>query len=228
MNRSIRSLGSRSGNSSRRPSRGRSFLTGRRLLLEPLEDRRLLSASLTLTIAAPSISEAGGTGATTATVTRNTDTTDPLVVYLTSSDTTEAAVPGSVTIPANQASATFNINAVDNAVVDGTQNVTITAAVPSPLTLDATFGIGGLDAAGIEQNDAFGKLDLVVQVDGKVLTLGDDADSANAWRLAPRDPDGSPDTTFGNGGAVSTLFPNSTGGQPHHGRPVGWQDRRGR
>ena len=52
----------------------------------------------------------------------------PLTVTLSSSDMTEATVPATVTIPANQASATFTITAVDDTLLDGTQTVTITAS----------------------------------------------------------------------------------------------------
>ena len=82
-------------------------------------------AELTVQIVDASISENGGT--TSATVSRNTDTTDALIVTL-SSDTGEATVPVTVRIPAGQAtSAPFTIYAVDDAIIDGTQIVTVTA-----------------------------------------------------------------------------------------------------
>ena len=84
-------------------------------------------AALTLTIDAASFSEGGGEGATTAKVSRNTDTSAALVVQLTSDDTSEATVPETVTIPAGQASVEFEIDAVDDAIVDGTQTVSIKA-----------------------------------------------------------------------------------------------------
>ncbi len=72
------------------------------------------------------ISENGGTAI--GTVTRpNTDISLPLTVNLLSDDTTEATVPATVTIPANQASATFIITAVDDALQDGTQTANISA-----------------------------------------------------------------------------------------------------
>ncbi len=84
------------------------------------------AASLTLTSVASSISENSGT--TTGTVSRNTtNISQPLVVNLSSSDTSEATVPATVTIPANQVSVTFTISAVNDVVVDGAQGVTITA-----------------------------------------------------------------------------------------------------
>ena len=86
--------------------------------------------SLQVVIAAASISENGGS--TTGTVTRSGDTSSALNVSLTSNDTTEAAVPQSVTIPAGQTtSPQFTITAVDDAIVDGTQTVTITASATS-------------------------------------------------------------------------------------------------
>lgn len=101
-------------------------------------------AALTLTIAAASISEGAGSGATTATITRNTDPTNAMVVVLSSSDSSEAAVPASVTIPAGQTSAQFAIDAVDDALVDGTQAVAIsgTAVVWSKETVDSTGDVG--------------------------------------------------------------------------------------
>ena len=62
---------------------------------------------------------------TTVTISRNTDTTNPLTVDLSSNDTTEALVPASATIPAGQSSVTVDLDAVDDAIVDGTQTVTI-------------------------------------------------------------------------------------------------------
>ena len=84
------------------------------------------SPELTLTFSASSIAENGG--GTTATVTRNTETTGALSVNLTSSDTTEASVPSTVTIAAGQTSASFAVNAVDDAIADGPQQVTIAAS----------------------------------------------------------------------------------------------------
>ena len=82
---------------------------------------------LTVTIAAPSISE-GIERTTTATVSRSTDTTDALTVSLFSSDTTEATVPTNITIGAGAiTSEAFEITAINDLVLDGTQTVTITA-----------------------------------------------------------------------------------------------------
>ena len=87
------------------------------------------AATLSLTIAAASISEGAGAGATTGTVSRTGDSSNSLVVSLSSDDTSEARVPASVTIAAGQStSPPFNIDAVDDAVLDGTQTVILTAS----------------------------------------------------------------------------------------------------
>ena len=106
---------------------------------------------LTLTLAANSISENGGKAI--ATVTRNIITNTPLEVQLSSSDTTEATVPTSVIIPANQASATFEIQGVDDTILDGTQAVIITAKptyTGTNLTVDAGQATANLNVTDNE------------------------------------------------------------------------------
>ena len=83
--------------------------------------------TLRLTLGAEVVGEGLAT-ATTATVTRNTPPGTPLVVSLSSSDTTEATVPSTVTIPANTNTATFAITTLEDGVTDGNQNVTVTAS----------------------------------------------------------------------------------------------------
>ena len=98
--------------------------------------------TLTVTIAAASISENAGTGATTATVTRsNTDNSLALTVNLLSDDTSEATVAASVEILSGQASATFDLNAVDDTLLDGTQTVTITASATGYVSGDDTVDV---------------------------------------------------------------------------------------
>ncbi len=83
---------------------------------------------LELTVTAATMSERGG--ATSATVRRtNSDLAGAVTVALISSDTSEATVPASVTIPAGQATSSFVVTAVDDALLDGTRTVTITASV---------------------------------------------------------------------------------------------------
>ncbi|WP_153559190.1 tandem-95 repeat protein, partial [Roseimaritima sediminicola] len=85
---------------------------------------------LTLSFADTAINENGGT--TTATVTRNTDLSEELVVYLSSGDTSEASVPATVTIPAGESEATFIVSGVDDSIRDGSQTVYISAAMSPP------------------------------------------------------------------------------------------------
>ncbi len=80
-----------------------------------------------------SISENGGTA--TGTVTRNNfDLSSSVTVTLSSSDTTEATVPASVTIPAGASSATFTVQAVDDTVLDGSQFLNITSTASGYVT----------------------------------------------------------------------------------------------
>ncbi len=83
--------------------------------------------TLSLSLNPASISEQDGQS--TATVRRhNTDISQPLTIALSLSDTSEASIPASVTIPAGQAIATFVITAVDDTSLDGVQLVTVTAS----------------------------------------------------------------------------------------------------
>ncbi len=101
-------------------------------------DDEVAPPALTLTVSPATFGEAAGAGAATATITRtNAPLTADLVVTLTSSDTTEATVPTTVTIPAGQASVTFAVAAVDDATPDGSQSVTLTASAPGLTTTAA-------------------------------------------------------------------------------------------
>ncbi|MEM7476340.1 MAG: Calx-beta domain-containing protein [Planctomycetota bacterium] len=82
-------------------------------------------AKLTLVIAEDEIAEQGGSSS--ATVSRNTDTSVNLVVSLSSTDVSEAIVPATVTIPAGAFFTTFQVEGQDDPIVDGTQSVFIFA-----------------------------------------------------------------------------------------------------
>lgn len=84
---------------------------------------------VTLTLAAlpNSFSENASNPASTGTVTRALADATALVVNLSSSDLTEAQVPATVTILANQTSAQFDITAVNDSFPDGDKVVTLTA-----------------------------------------------------------------------------------------------------
>ncbi len=99
--------------------------------------------TLTLTISPPSISENGGSA--TVTASRNTDTTNPLTVNLSSDDTTEATVPATLVIPAGAFSAAATLTAIDDPIVDGTQTVAVSAS--------ATGFTGSSDSVEVTDDD---------------------------------------------------------------------------
>ncbi|MCS6855442.1 MAG: hypothetical protein NZ523_11930, partial [Elioraea sp.] len=99
------------------PIPGQTLTTG----LQILDDD---GPTLRLTLAVGAIGEGG---ATTATVTRNTGTAGALTVLLSSSDTTEATVPATITIADGADSATFTITGVLDGIPDGSQTVTLFA-----------------------------------------------------------------------------------------------------
>jgi hypothetical protein len=99
-----------------------------------------LADELTLAVALNQASE--GSGPVAASVTRSGPTGGALVVTLTSNDTSEATVPGTVTIPVGQTAAAFAVTIQNDAEADGTQTVTITATAadyfPGTDTLQVT------------------------------------------------------------------------------------------
>jgi uncharacterized protein (DUF2141 family) len=108
--------------------------------------------TLSISITPSAVAEHAGSGVVTGTVTRaNTSTASALTVNLASSDTGEATVPASVTIPVSQATITFPITAVDDGLSDGTQIITITASATGYISGSAqlevvdtsTFTLGG-------------------------------------------------------------------------------------
>jgi 2',3'-cyclic-nucleotide 2'-phosphodiesterase (5'-nucleotidase family) len=86
------------------------------------------TTTLAVTASPASFSESATNPASTGTVTRSPVGAADLVVTLTSSDPTEATVPATVTILANQASANFDVSAVNDADADGNQAVVLTAS----------------------------------------------------------------------------------------------------
>ncbi|MFM6224184.1 MAG: Calx-beta domain-containing protein [Dolichospermum sp.] len=99
--------------------------------------------TLTVTISGEQVTE-GNT--IQGTVTRNTDTTDPLTVTLVSSDNTQLTVPTTITIPAGSNSVNFNLNAVDDTLIELAKNYTIIAT--------AQGFVSGSDTLAIIDNDA--------------------------------------------------------------------------
>jgi hypothetical protein len=98
---------------------------------------------LTLVLNADSISEAAGSTATVATVSRGEYRLDQeLTIQVQCDDDSEVTVPEEVVIPANESSMTFEIDAVDDYDADGTQVVQITVGAAGfagdAKTLDVT------------------------------------------------------------------------------------------
>ncbi len=72
--------------------------------------------------------------------------------------------------------------------------------------LDPTFGAGGKVVTDFSnKNDWLGRI--AVQPDGKIVAVGD-VHPDNKFALARYNPDGTLDTTFGNGGRVITIIAN--------------------
>ncbi len=154
------------------------------------------------------VSENGGTATGTVSVT-NTDRGSNLTVSLSSNDTSEATVPDTVTIPANQQSTTFTITAVDDAILDGTRTVYIYASASgytqaqagvlavlddeaTPLSLDAVDPLGSL----IYDPPANGDIGVTGEVDrysvsvdpGQTLSVVLRTDSALAGKVEVYSP----------------------------------------
>ncbi len=90
-----------------------------------------------------------------------------MTVSLTSSDASEASVPATVTIPANETSVTFSIDAVDDIFVDGDVLVSISAA--------ATGFNSGSASVTVLDNDV---LTLFLTVNKTTISEGDGANAA--------------------------------------------------
>ena len=102
-----------------------------------------IAGALTLTgrHVATTVSNAAGSDATTATVTRNTDTTDALDVTIANSDPNDVTVPQTVTIPAGATSVTFPVGTINNHVVEGTQTATLTASATGEVSGSGTLTV---------------------------------------------------------------------------------------
>jgi len=162
-----------------------------------LEDEAFPPTTLTVSINPTSFTETGGA---IGTVTRTGDLRAALVVSLSSSDTTEATVPATVTIPAGQTTATFGVSAANDALLDGPQSVTITAtaSASSPegtITRDATFNLG----AG--RSVASYRSVMALAADGTVILVGTRTGSATG-----NGTDISVARLFNNGTRDTTLF----------------------
>ncbi len=104
--------------------------------------------ALRVTLGAAFVSESSRT--TTARVTRNTPTSQALVVSIAGSEPT-AATPAAttVTIPAGAASAQFEIGVIDDAIADGTQLAVLTASADGFVNGSATLNVTDDDVASL-------------------------------------------------------------------------------
>ncbi|MCA9111997.1 MAG: hypothetical protein KDA52_18740, partial [Planctomycetaceae bacterium] len=158
-----------------------------------------LAPPLIVEIDQTTISEGDGATATTVTITRTTDNSDSLDVILTSSDTSEATIVGTATIPAGESSVSVEIAAVDDQEIDGTQSVTIKASLP--IELDDSFGGTGIVSVDHRYQVFPPHGAMAVQPDGKIITVTEHGDS-QSWRLTRTNPDGTLDSTFGTSGVA--------------------------
>ena len=140
------------------------------LLADAQEFVSRFGTELSLAVSNSAVSEGAGTSASTLTVTRSGDLSQPLNVTLTSSDTNKLQLEQSVvTIPATQATVNVLLNAIDNATVDGTTTVTITAnataLTPQTITVDVTDDDG--DTLTITASESS-----ILEDSGNVATIG--------------------------------------------------------
>jgi hypothetical protein len=108
------------------------------------------SPSLSVSLENSIISE---TGTTTATVTRNVVSDQPLEVTLTSSDTGEATVPTTVTIAANQASVSFTVSGVEDNESDGVQTIDISASADGFNAGSKSIDVSDIDVPDLVVSD---------------------------------------------------------------------------
>ncbi len=85
--------------------------------------------TITVALAQRTVSEGDGANATSATLTRNPATSRAVVVALSSGNSSAVRLPGTATIPANQASVTIPVGVVDNTIADGTRPVAIGGSI---------------------------------------------------------------------------------------------------
>jgi cyclophilin family peptidyl-prolyl cis-trans isomerase len=104
------------------------------------------AGTLALTSSSPDVAENAGTGALTFTITRtSTDTTQPLVLTLSSSNPSRLTVANTVTIDANQTSATFTGSPVSDLLVGGDIGVVVTAVALGFADATSTVTINNTD-----------------------------------------------------------------------------------
>lgn len=160
----------------------------------------------------PNVLKEDGSVTAVGTVTRTGDMSQSWTVNLSVNDTTEVAVPSTVTIPAGQSTAQFAVTALDDNDVDGAQQVTITAratiAAGTPFGVDTTFGTNG--SAPTRALTAIQPSRAVVSPlsDGKYL-IASEVSGGTSWQLLRYNSNGTLDSTFGSNGVSTTSFSSS-------------------
>lgn len=147
----------------------------------------------------------GNTG--TATVTRSGDTGRELVVTLTTDTPDRLGIPSTATIPAGASSATFSVTATDDVIVNGNVTATINATTGPEIGFDTSFGTAGAASVSAVENEFFfvpTNGENLVQADGKIVTVYNR--QREKFNLVRFNPDGSPDTSFGNNGFVQYEY----------------------
>ncbi|MBI5388724.1 MAG: immunoglobulin domain-containing protein [Verrucomicrobia bacterium] len=109
--------------------------------------------TLTLTLGRTVLSE--GTNMMVS-VRRNTGTNGPLAVMLNSSNTNQAAVPASVTIPNGADQVSFSVTGIVDGVSDGNQFVTLTASAPGHTSDSAELTVTDLNLPDLVNTRAEG------------------------------------------------------------------------
>ncbi len=103
--------------------------------------------SLLLELSLSRVKENAGSKAAQLTVRRsNTDRSNPLVVELRSSDTSEAKTIDTVEIPANQASVQVDVDAIDDVLLDGLQSVVLSAQAAGYMVGQVTLEVEDFEA----------------------------------------------------------------------------------
>ena len=103
--------------------------------------------TLTLKVSAEAVGE-GLNPAMTVTVSRNTPTTNPLVIALSSSDPSEATIPVTATILAGSDRVTVPVSSVSDGITDGNQTVILTASAAGFVD-----GVGSLVVSDADRPD---------------------------------------------------------------------------
>ena len=100
-----------------------------------------LADSLAITASTTAVAETAGSNVLRFVVTRSGSVSAALTVDLQSSDTTEVAVPATVTIPAGQQNTAFFAEVLDDTIVDPSQVVTVTASAAGFVSDTADVGV---------------------------------------------------------------------------------------